>query len=125
MRQDGYMTALSVMLSIILVSVTLYNIQILNSEREFIQTRISWLQTHTLLQIAREEVLEELRADQLRHGDQRTLTFSTGSVDYTVSEHRQDIFMIKFDVRGTEFGKGTGLLYYDYVNHIVFQWVVV
>lgn len=119
------MTAFSVMLSIILVSVTLYNIQILNSEREFIETRISWLQTHTLLQIAREEVLEELRADQLRHGDQRTLTFSTGSVDYSVSKHRQDIFMIKFEVSGTEFGKGTSLLYYDYVNQTVIQWVVV
>ncbi|MGM7701955.1 competence type IV pilus minor pilin ComGG [Pseudalkalibacillus sp. Hm43] len=119
------MTALSVMLSILLVSVTVYNIQILNSERDFIRTKTSWFQTSILLQLSREEILPQLRSAQLKSGDVGVFNHSVGRVEYFITDYVEGIIKVRFEAEGTRFGKGTGLLYYDYVNEQVIQWVVV
>ncbi len=119
------MTALSVMLSILLVSVTLYNIQIFNSERDFIRTKTSWFHTSILLQHSREEILPQLRSAQLKSGDGGIFDFSLGKVEYFITDDVEGVLKVRFESVGERFGRGTGLLYYDYVNDQVIQWVVV
>ncbi|MCF6137883.1 competence type IV pilus minor pilin ComGG [Pseudalkalibacillus berkeleyi] len=125
MKQAGYMTALSVMLSFILVSVLVANIRILNSERALIETRMSWFQTNIMIQLAREELMDQLRANTLQSGDEGIFTYSNGKVSYYITEEQQGVFRIRFEAVGKRNGKGTSLLYYDYANQEVIQWVVV
>ncbi|WP_349407771.1 competence type IV pilus minor pilin ComGG [Pseudalkalibacillus sp. SCS-8] len=125
MNQNGYMTALSVMVSLILTSVLLYNIQLLKSERAFIEERIAWFQVDVILQLAREDLLSELRAEALQRDDTGTLMYDSGLVRFSVSSYDPNTYVVRLEAELDDIGKGTGFLYYDYVNKRVLKWVVI
>ncbi|WP_261129428.1 competence type IV pilus minor pilin ComGG [Bacillus sp. Marseille-Q3570] len=124
-QEGGYMTAFSIIISLILISVTIYNIKILESERQFHVKRLIWFKADVTLELARDEVFNDLLSGNIQADDQGSLSFDYGIVDYNVTLMPDDIYAVRFDLRLHNSGRKTGLLYYNYVNREVVQWKVV
>ncbi|MGP4080915.1 competence type IV pilus minor pilin ComGG [Pseudalkalibacillus sp. R45] len=124
-EEGGYMTAFSIIISLILLSVTMYNIKILDSERQFHEKRLIWFKADVTLELARDEVFNNLLSGNIQADDEGSLSFPYGIVDYKVTQMPDDIYAVRFDLQLNESGRKTGLLYYNYVNQEVVQWMVV
>ncbi|WP_408006739.1 competence type IV pilus minor pilin ComGG [Pseudalkalibacillus sp. A8] len=123
-REGGYITAFSIIISLILISVTLFNIRILDSERKFLKKRVVWFKVNVTLELARGEVFDGLQSGSLRSGDDGSLTFQDGTAGYLVTQISEEVYAVHFNVQIDDTGKGAGLMYYNYVNKEVIQWVV-
>ncbi|WP_221565528.1 competence type IV pilus minor pilin ComGG [Alkalihalobacillus sp. TS-13] len=119
------MTAFSIIISLILISVTIYNIKILDSERQFHEKRLIWFKADVTLELARDEVFNNLLSGNIQADDEGSLSFKYGIVDYNVTLMPDDIYVVRFDLRLDKSGRNTGLLYYNYVNQEVVHWMVV
>ncbi|WP_257345771.1 competence type IV pilus minor pilin ComGG [Pseudalkalibacillus decolorationis] len=125
-NESGYITALSIIMTLIILSVMVYNAKLLMSERLFLQAREVWFQTSLHLQSGRKDLISKVRyEEEINDGDFGTFIYPDGRVNYFTTKLSDAIYVFRLEVRLNKSGSAIGLLYYDYVKNEVVKWVVV
>ncbi|WLD92047.1 competence type IV pilus minor pilin ComGG [Alkalihalobacillus sp. AL-G] len=124
-NESGYITALAIMMTLIILSVIAYNVKLLSSEQLFLQERKAWIQSDLYLQMGREDLVDKIKNEGIREGESGTFIYQDGKMQYETIKFSDEVYIFRLEVILNESGRATGFLYYNYVKKEVVKWTVV
>jgi hypothetical protein len=119
MKQEGFITPLTMVISFILLSAVMHQIQVLEQEREFLEEEKQVFLMEQLLQIGTTDMLGIISSTELDRGE---FDYEHGSVTYQVIEATDEEIIVKLQAVTKHGRKNQAILFYNVKNKQLSEW---
>lgn len=123
-NENGFILPLAIILSLLFAALVMFQIDLLESDRQFFQERKNYFQHINLLHSASIEVLSILeKQDTIEVGENGQLNFAFGTVTYEVNNISGEAITIKlFSTTGLT-GKRQATFTFDQETNTIIKWM--
>lgn len=120
-REEGFILPLVMILSLLLSSLVIHQIELLETDRLFFQERKNYFHHGLLLQSASNEMLSQLKKSDTieEHGQ---FSFGIGSATYHIVEINEQTATVQFETRTALAGGRKATVIYDVRTHTIIKW---